>query len=415
MIGQREHWHILHTMPDLQLGGGQILLYRNIVEMRSDERFAHSVFAFGGGAMADQFRAAGIPTVIADVARIGRMAALFRLIRFLRDRRVDLVHTNNTLLDRTIGQFGALAGRLPVVNTFHAALVPPVAIPGAVRAGSSERPRQIRRIRARLARELHGLLFRMNTRGFIAVSRVARDTYSRQYRLPSQRMAVISPGLPAGAFTRSRGIDIRAPLGIRAAEPLILCIGRLELAKGQRVLIPTMELVLQRFPDAVLLLAGDGEDRALLERTISDRGLHRSIKLLGNRTDVPDLLHGCDIVVNPSLAEGFGLVLLEAMAAGKPTVALDLPSYRDFAGDGETCTLVASPDPALLAAAVERLAADRELAGRYGDAALIQAKDFTAARTAACTLEVYCDVLHRNGTALDTNRFPASSLPQSYS
>jgi len=367
--------------------------------MGSDRRFQHHVYALGGGPMAERFAALGIP-VRAAAADQSFLSALAGLVAYSRREGISLIHTNNTTIDRTIGQVAALVLRIPAVNTFHAALLPP--IPTRSSAAPPHRSSitgQARRVASRIARELQACLMHASTGAWIAVSSVARDSFARHYRLPAERIAVIPPGLPPEAFATSAPVleaeaQRSTPIP-EGAAPLILNIGRLEVGKGQALLIPMMQRIVERWPRAHLLVAGEGDARADLEQAIEQANLTQAITLLGNRTDVPQLLRRCDVLVSASLAEGFGLTLLEAMAASKPVVAVHLPAYDDFMQPGLRGTLVAAADPALLAAEIEKLAADPALARSLGAVGYVRAQDFTIARTAARTAEIYDAVLKR--------------------
>ena len=114
---------------------------------------------------------------------------------------------------------------------------------------------------------------------------------------------------------------------------------------------------------------------------------------LGVRDDVPALITRADVFVFPSLWEGQGNALLEAMAVGAPIVATDIPSTRETLTDGVDALLVPPADPPALAAAMARLLGDRELAGRLGAAAAERADAFDIERTTRDLEAVYDRVL----------------------
>lgn len=125
-----------------------------------------------------------------------------------------------------------------------------------------------------------------------------------------------------------------------------------------------------------LSIAGDGPLRDRLSTQISDLGLSDRVELLGHRSDIPDLLAGADIFVLPSRHEGFGLAVVEAMAAGLPVVATDIPPFREILASGAQppCAILVPPnDPAALAAALRRLIDSPEEATAMGRAAKARA------------------------------------------
>ena len=99
-----------------------------------------------------------------------------------------------------------------------------------------------------------------------------------------------------------------------------------------------------------------------------EMGVAERVHVLGPRKDVPALMHAIDVFAMPSIWEGFGLVLLEAMAAGRPIVASRVATIPEVVADGETGVLVPAGDPLALAEALARLADQPSLARQYGEA-----------------------------------------------
>jgi len=105
---------------------------------------------------------------------------------------------------------------------------------------------------------------------------------------------------------------------------VVLHVGRFSVEKNQSFLLDVFRQLLHRKPNAVLWLVGDGSYRAAIEKKAYDLGLLNSILFLGNRNDVHDLMQAADLFVCPSLHEGFGMVIIEAQAAGLPCVISDV-------------------------------------------------------------------------------------------
>jgi glycosyltransferase involved in cell wall biosynthesis len=175
---------------------------------------------------------------------------------------------------------------------------------------------------------------------------------------------------------RDGGRGVVVPLGIdlerfssveRRTHPghVIGNVARLVEQKNQRALVDAAPAILERFPDARFVVAGDGPLRGELER----RASALPFEFLGNRGDVPELLAGLDVFAFPSLFEGLCLAVIEAQAAGVPVVATPVGGIRETVVDGETGLLVPCGDAAALAAAVCRLLADPALAQRLAGAA----------------------------------------------
>jgi glycosyltransferase involved in cell wall biosynthesis len=187
------------------------------------------------------------------------------------------------------------------------------------------------------------------------------------------RPVVVRYGWPVSSDAPPRGVT-----PIRA----LLAVGRLEPQKGHDVLIDAIAEV----PGVRLDIAGEGGQRPRLEALIARHGIGDRVRLLGQRDDVPDLLARADAFVHSARWEGFGLVLLEAMAAALPIVATEAGAVPEVVGDA--ALLVAPDDPAALADAIRRLVADPALAQRLGAQGLERLRtsfspDEMVARTAA--------------------------------
>jgi glycosyltransferase involved in cell wall biosynthesis len=187
---------------------------------------------------------------------------------------------------------------------------------------------------------------------------VAENTLSRE-RVPADKVAVVYNGLPDSAF------DPAEPASIRTERPVVLCVANLRHDKGHRYLLDGIESLQEQGLPCTLLIAGEGPERASLERQTGRLGI--DVRLLGARLDVPSLLARADVFVLPSLHEGMSNAVMEAMAAGKPIVATAVGGTTELIEDRGV--LVPPGDPQALAGGVRRLLTDPELAGRLGEEA----------------------------------------------
>jgi glycosyltransferase involved in cell wall biosynthesis len=158
--------------------------------------------------------------------------------------------------------------------------------------------------------------------------------------------------------------------GGEGAAGYLLVVGRLRIRKGVDVLLAAMPELLRRHPAARLLIAGDGEHRAALEREAAALALGEAVSFLG-RADamrVRRLLRGAAALVVPSIYEGMPLVVLEAMEASVPVVASRVSGIPEVVEDGRTGWLVPPEEPARLAAALAAALDDPAAASRRGEA-----------------------------------------------
>jgi glycosyltransferase involved in cell wall biosynthesis len=175
--------------------------------------------------------------------------------------------------------------------------------------------------------------------------------------------------IPYGLETRRPiGRNVRRECGIPDDIPLIGTVGRLSKQKGQTHLIRSIALVLKSVNEARLLIVGHDDQglRPLLEAEIKRLGLTENVTLTGFREDVPDIMAAIDIFCLPSLWEGFGLVLLEAMAQARPVVASRVGSIPEVVLDGQTGILVEPGDEVALARALTELLVDQDRALNLG-------------------------------------------------
>ena len=157
--------------------------------------------------------------------------------------------------------------------------------------------------------------------------------------------SVIDPR--AGADTAQAAVGPEFPE--EASGPVIVCVASLREKKGHRDLLAAFTLVMQRIPGARLLLVGEGPERAALERDVALAGLTPAVGFAGYRSDVAAILARCDLFVLSSIEEGMPNALLEAMAAGLPSVVTDVGGNAEALVDGQTGFLVPVGNPVALA------------------------------------------------------------------
>jgi len=230
----------------------------------------------------------------------------------------------------------------------------------------------------------------------IAISdHIARFTVARGVRHPS-RVRRVYHGLETfdTLGLQREALALRAELGVAPDDFLIGNVGRLVPQKGQRHLVLAMPMLLERVPRARALIVGAGALDTYLRGLIDDMGLADRVHVLGARRDVPTVMHALDAFVMPSIWEGFGLVLLEAMAAGRPIVASRAATIPEVVVDGETGLLVPPGDPPALADALAQLAEDPALAHSMGEAGRLRLHErFSVTKMVGDTEGLYRELL----------------------
>lgn len=285
---------------------------------------------------------------------IGRMRALRQLIQ---GHRPDLVHT--VLFEATIaGRLAtALERSLPVLTS----LVNTTYDPG--HRATVRSPAALRAYQA-VDMATAGL-----TDHFHAVSNAVKRSAIRHLRIPESKISVIPRGRSI-SLTQLRTPETirtaRRRLGIYGGQPVIVTVGRQEPQKGQIYLLRAFHEALKEIPDARLYIVGrEGNSSKQLKQEAKLLGLPADqIAFVGHRQDVSDYLRAADIFAFPSVYEGLGGALIEALAAGIPSVVSDIPALSEVTDSGKAAVLVPPGNTTKLATAIAQLLADRDLQGR---------------------------------------------------
>ncbi len=204
----------------------------------------------------------------------------------------------------------------------------------------------------------------------IAVSRFVADSAQRAEHVAPSQLTVIENGIELGRFVAADGGRLRRELRAEGRRKVVTCVSRLAPEKGVDLLIRAFARVGR---DALLLVAGDGPELGACRALAASLGLADHVRFLGLRDDVERLYAASDLVVVPSLwDEAFGLVVVEAMAAGKPVVVTASGAMPELVGEGRGL-IVPRYDEVALAGAIGRLCDDDSLRARLGQAARARA------------------------------------------
>jgi len=225
----------------------------------------------------------------------------------------------------------------------------------------------------------------------ICVSHAAWDLVSRYY---PDDYAIIPNGIDVQAFSGPSVTPIEKYMDGR---PNILFVGRMEKRKGFRYLMRAFPYIVEAVPDARLIVAGafEKEDKEPFVRYARMHGLS-SVKFVGRVTEeeLPRYYKTCDVFCAPSTGfESFGIVLLEAMAAGKPIVASNIRGYRSVMEDGQEGLLVEPEDEHAIADAVIRLLRNPGLRQEIGQRGQRKALRYDWSLVARQVLDVYEELI----------------------
>ncbi|MEM2057657.1 MAG: glycosyltransferase family 4 protein [Thermoproteota archaeon] len=240
------------------------------------------------------------------------------------------------------------------------------------------------------------LIWRRTNR-IIAISEAVKSWLVQDLRIPANKVQVIYYGIEPARFIRPSQ-DLRSAWGL-CGRPVIGSIGRLEPRKGHDLLIQAMPFVLRRVPSAILLIAGPdpwGYGRTL-EELVKQLKLSAQIRLIGFQSDICSFLQAIDVFAFGSRSEGFGQVVIEAMAAGKPVVVQRIAPLTEIVINEETGFCVEPESPEALADAIVWLLQHPEEAKRMGQKGIERVYNaFSGERMAQETLSLYRHLLSKD-------------------
>ena len=298
----------------------------------------HNVYlASNGGELEDKFSAAGITHFKVSLNTKNEVDpkiiySFFKLRKEIKKINIDLVHSNS----RTTQVLGNLLSRslaVPHIFTCHGFFKP------------------------RLSRRM----FPCWGQGVIAISQQVKEHLISDFKLSPSKISVINNGIDTKNFGDfSVRNDLRKELGV-SDLPLVGIIARLSDVKGHIYLIQAMQRVINDFPSAKLLIVGQGKMKDALIRQVDDLGIQDNVLFIPEVKNTKDMLAAMDIFVMPSLQEGLGLALMEAMAQGLAVIGSAVGGIKTLIQDQVNGLLVAPADVQGLAEAIIKLLKDLPL------------------------------------------------------
>jgi glycosyltransferase involved in cell wall biosynthesis len=316
---------VLLLVTDLDIGGTPTVVRELATRISATGEFSLHVACLGGpGAVAEQIRAAGIPVTALHATGATDLAVGLRLANLLHAEQFDIVFSF-----------------LLHANAVAAAMRPIFPRVRFLQAIQTTQPKphwhwMVQRIARHMAEK-------------IIVPTESAAAAAREWAGVPNSQIIIIPN----------AVDIPLPASeSRKPGMSIGFIGRLDPVKRVEDLLAAMPLLPE---ESSLHIFGYGPERIQLEADVRRMHLRERVTLHGPVTGPAEALAMLDVLVLPSDAEGFGLVLIEAMAAGVPLVATNVPGIRDVVRDGVNGLLVPARNPAAIAAAIQRIFSDANL------------------------------------------------------
>jgi glycosyltransferase involved in cell wall biosynthesis len=292
-----------------------------------------------------------LPALVRSIRPVKDFKALISLVRLIFEEKPDIVHTHSS----KSGILGRLAAKMTgvphIIHTPHGHV-----FYGHFGAFASRIFMWVEKI------------FSVFTDRIVALTDGEKNDYINLSVCPPEKLLKIHSGVDVKKFMQANGnrVEKRRSLGLDQNEAVIGFVGWLLPIKGPDYLLKAMDDVWHEHQEASLVLVGKGDMDVDLRAEARKKNANGKVKFLGWREDIDEIMPLFDMLVLPSLNEGMGRVLVEAMAAGKPVVASRVGGIPDLVRDGETGYLVPPADERALANGIKKLLDDPANAKQMG-------------------------------------------------
>ena len=387
--------HVVHLIETLGPGGAERLLYTNLKHL-DPQRVRSTVITVYSHAThwVQPINELGIPVVSLDCRTTRDIPrGISRLRTWLRANRPDLIHSHlwaANIIARVAGRIT----KVPVISSVHN----PDHEPQAWSDGA-----QVSLITRHAAKALDRWTANLGSDRMIAVSDYVRKGASRDLHYSLDLVELVYNPFDVDLMKAPVGKDrteLLGELGLSSDSLILLNVARVSPQKGLLYAVRALPAILKQYPQVHLLSVGATTDpvwTAELKREADALGVSEHFRMLGARQDVVDFLRACDIFLFPSLYEGLGIALIEAMAAGCACVATNTGPIPEVVQDGQDGVLVPPADADAIARAVCELLRDPERRSQLSTAAKKKAfEKFDPQRSARHLISIYESVVNKS-------------------
>lgn len=364
-------YRILHLIGGGEIGGAEQHVLTLLTHLKQS-RFTPYLICLAEGPFAELASQKGIPTETLLMRHPLDLTLLPALSQWIRSHHINLLHTHGSRAN-LLGRLSARRLGLPCVSTVHSSLHHDYLSPAAATLAIT-----LDRLTLPLAKGI--ITVSKNLAGEVAKrgGKNIKTIYNGQNPLPT-----FDPDRAREHFRRHWKIP---------GDALVLgCIGRLHPTKGHKYLVEAASLLHKTLPKLHLLMIGDGPLKAELEKQLQEAKVPYTLP--GYLPDAHKALPAANLFVLPSISEGMGLVLLEAMQARIPIVASAVGGIPEVARNNKEALLVPAADSLALAAACQRLLEDKALTRSLIDSASHRWPLFSVETMVSETEEFYLDIL----------------------
>lgn len=367
MKNQIKVLHIIHT---LEIGGAEKLLLSTVAEMKKKMN-VKICSMYGNDELYDSFKSLNIEIFRLNFRSKFNPLIIWKIYQLIKLTRPDLIHTH-LFFATFYGMITANLCRVPVIVTEH-----------------NESNWQSKNILLKIANRFNA----RNCTRMIAVSNKVKSTLIERSKVHSSKITVINNCISIQNFNHKKGESRSYPDN----ELIIGTVARFDFRKGIDVLLNAIAYIKPQVNEVKCILVGDGKEKAHLRQLVKELNIEKNVEFAGMQEDILPFLKKMHMFVLPSRTEGFGIAILEAMAAGCPIIASNVGGIPEIIENEVNGLLVQPDDNIALANAILRLN-NRDFAKRISQNAydLVQ-KKFSGKSYISKLKREYSKALNRNG------------------
>jgi glycosyltransferase involved in cell wall biosynthesis len=377
-------YKILYVIDNLEFGGGE-RGFLQIIEALDKNKFFISVAAHPGGIFEKKIVELDIPFYPINFANRYSISSILKLRNVIDKKKFDIIHSQGARADF----FSRISARIPDKPCLISTVQMPV---DGFNVGM-------------LRRGIYRLIEKFSEKSvdcFIVVSDGLIDILKNHHNISENKIYKVFNGIETRLYNSEQKSDcskniIRRSFGISNTEFVIGAIGRFCWQKGFEYLIRSLPDVLLKYPDVKVLLVGDGPLRKTIKDLTKFLSIEKNVIFTGFRNDIKDILSSMDIIVVPSLVEGFPMIILEAMAMEKPIVATRIDGITEQLKDEKEGILIPPRNPLSIATAIFKIKENSGFANKIGRAAGKKVKKyFSVNRMIKETENIYISLITQN-------------------
>jgi len=333
---------VLHVIETLESGGAEGLLVRILKNIDKNKFSPKVVCLFNRMDLKDELDKAGIAVFCIYMKNPYEWwKAIISLYKLIKREKIDIIHTH-LFFANIYGRIAAkLGGVKSIITTLHN--------PDYTYEDNGKWTYKFRKF-------IDKYTGRICNDYFVAVSNFVKKDFEKN--MGFKNINVIYNCIDLSKFIQKDRVlsnNKRGEFGFKEDDMILLNIGRLHRQKGQLCLIEAFKLVSTHNDMCRLIIIGKGNMESELKNKVKESGLKDKVMFIKDRDDIPDIMNACDIFIFPSMYEGFGIALIEAMASGLAVIASDIETLREIIDNNSNGVLIEKENHIKLAEAIFKL------------------------------------------------------------